>query len=44
MNLAISAVAGVVLAAVTAVVGVHAAEPPAPAHQSPGAVVSYADE
>jgi len=44
MNIAIAAAAGVVLAAVTALVGVRAAEPQAPSHQSQGAVVSYADE
>ncbi len=44
MNIAIAAIAGVVLAAVTSVAGVHAAEPDAPSTQSPGMVVSYADE
>lgn len=44
MNIALAAVVGVVLAAITSVAGVHAAEPNAPSKQSPGMVVSYADE
>lgn len=44
MNIAIAAVVGVLLAAVTSVAGVHAAQPQAPSEQSPGMVVSYADE
>lgn len=44
MNIAIAAVVGVVLASVTAVVGVQAAELPTPAKQNSELVVGYADE
>ncbi|WP_268788462.1 MULTISPECIES: hypothetical protein [unclassified Nocardioides] len=44
MNVVITAIAAVLLAAVTSVAGVHAAEPKEPSTQSPGMVVSYADE